>query len=86
MVFSEEHKKKLSDAHRGKSGTRKGKTCSEDMRRKIAKTLTGRKLSTEHCASLSKAKTGKTLSTKGKLWTEARRAAHNRRKENGGIR
>ena len=58
-VFSEETKKKLSEAH-------KGKTHSEESKRKMSEVNKGKTLSEEHKIKLSEAKKGKTFSEESK--------------------
>lgn len=66
LIFSEEHRKKLSDAaKRRKRGKLSDETCE-----KIRKALKGKSLSAEHCAKLSESHSGKKrkpLSEKTKL-------------------
>ncbi len=80
LAFSKETKQRMSKAAKARLiPGRLGKTCSEEMRRRISETLSGRKLSKETCALLSELRKGKTLSTKGKPWTTARREAQLRK-------
>jgi hypothetical protein len=58
-VFSEETKKKLSEAH-------KGKTHSEESKRKMSEVNKGKTLSEEHKRKISEAKKGKTFSEESK--------------------
>jgi len=53
--FSEEHRRKLSEAHTGITHT-------EETRRKLSESNTGKTLSEEHIRKISEAHTGKTLS------------------------
>jgi hypothetical protein len=54
-TFSEEHKRKLSEAGR----RRKGGPLSEERKRKISEALKGKALSEEHKRKMSEAKKGK---------------------------
>jgi hypothetical protein len=67
--ISDEHRKKLSDAKKGKPSDRKGKPISDEHRKKISDARKGMKLgprSTETKQKISDAKKGKTLSTETK--------------------
>lgn len=61
-VFSEEHKKKISEANKGKTSPRKGKNLSEMHKRKISESSKGKKLSEETKRKLSDFHKGKKLS------------------------
>ena len=75
-VFSEETKKKLSEAHKGKthseksrrnmSESQKGKTFSEETKRKLSEAKKGKTHSEETKRKLSEAKKGKTFSEEHK--------------------
>jgi hypothetical protein len=54
--MSEETKKKLSAAQKGKHPSNKGKPCSEEQKKKISNALKGRPLSEETKAKMSLAK------------------------------
>lgn len=65
-VFSEEHRKKLSEAHLGQKAWNKGVPMTKEAKEKLSESLKGRegwsagkKLSEEHKAKLSEAKKGK---------------------------
>ena len=64
-VFSEETKKKLSEAHKGNT-TWLGKTHSEETKRKMSDTRKGKTLSEETKRKQSEAKKGKTFSEESK--------------------
>jgi len=51
--FTDEHRKKLSLARIGKSPVNKGKSCSEEQKKKISETLSGRVLSEKHKKNIS---------------------------------
>ena len=67
--MSEESKKKLSEAHKGKSVWNKGKKLSEETKKKLSETHKGKKLSEEARKKMSEAHKGKHHSeeTKKKL-------------------
>lgn len=64
--FSEEHKRKLSEAHKGKHSCNKGKKLSEETKIKISEALKGIKPSDETRKKLSEARKGKKLSEETK--------------------
>lgn len=57
--FSEEHKAKLSKAHKGKPSWNKGKEFSEDYKRKLSLSHKGKHLPEETRAKMSEARKGK---------------------------
>lgn len=75
-IHSEETKRKMSEAKKGKtllekhkrklSEAKKGKTLSEEHRRKLSESQKGRIFSEEHRKKLSEANKGKTLSEESK--------------------
>ena len=65
-TFSEEHKRKLSEAH-------KGKTFSEEHRRKLSESLMGKPRSEETKRKISKAQKGENHHMYGKSHTEETR-------------
>lgn len=75
IVFSQERRRKISAALRGR-------TLSEEHRRNVSKGKIGIKHSAESRLKMSLVRTGMSLCTKGRPWTEARRAAQNK-KANG---
>ncbi|MDC0203922.1 very short patch repair endonuclease [Candidatus Nitrosopelagicus sp.] len=72
VKFSEEHKKKLSEAKLGHEPWHKGKTgvYSKDALEKMSKAKKGQKLSKEHIEKVSKALTGKKRPPRSKEWQE----------------
>ena len=67
--LSEEHKKKLSESHKGKPTWNKGKKLSEEHKRKISEGNKGKRrspLSEEHKRRISEANKGKKLSEETK--------------------
>jgi hypothetical protein len=61
-TFSEESKRKMSEAKKGKSGPNKGKHFSEEHKRKISEAKKGKHRSEETRKKMSEAKKGKHLS------------------------
>ena len=57
--LSDEHKKKLSEAHKGKSVWNKGKPCSEETKKKISEANTGRHHTDEVKRKMSEQRKGK---------------------------
>lgn len=57
--LSEEHKRKLSEAHKGKSSGRKGKHCSEEHKRKLSEKNKGKRHSEEAKKKISEFRKGK---------------------------
>lgn len=51
--FTDEHRRKIAEAHRGQSSGMKGKTHSEETRSKMAKAHTGKKHSDETKAKMA---------------------------------
>jgi len=67
--FSEESRKKMSEAHKGRSPANKGKSMSEDAKKRISIAKKGIKLSEEHIEKLRMIRKGKrhTEETKRKI-------------------
>lgn len=61
-VFSDEHKRKMSEAQKGENNPMYGKSLPEEHRRKISRSKKGKLPSDEHRRKLSEAHTGKTHS------------------------
>ena len=57
--LSEEHRRKLSEAKKGKKNPMYGKPRSKATKRKISKTMKGRKKSEEHRRKISKSLKGR---------------------------
>jgi hypothetical protein len=57
-VYSEETRRKQSEAKKGKPSPRKGQTASEETRRRISESNKGRKLSEETKRKMSKSRMG----------------------------
>jgi len=82
--------KKVSEAKKGKPGSRKGVTLTEETKDKLRKSLTGKKASVESKAKMSASRTGKKRGPY-KKWSEEDKKAQSermklvqkRRKENG---
>jgi G:T-mismatch repair DNA endonuclease (very short patch repair protein) len=72
VKFSEEHRKKLSESHKGKKPWHKGKTgvYSKQTLEKMSKAKKGRKLSQEHIEKVSNALKGKKRPPRSKEWQE----------------
>lgn len=71
---TDEWRRKMSEAHKGKPGSWKGKHHSEEQKRKISEANKGKHLSEEHKRKISEAR-------KGKHWSEeARRKMSETRK------
>lgn len=64
--LSEEHKKKLSEAKKGKPGNKKGKRLSDDSKRKISEGLSGKQLSEDHKKNISLGLLGENNTWRGK--------------------
>ena len=75
--FSEEHKKKLSEARKGENNHNYGKHLSEETKNKISYAKKGKQFSEEHKKKLSEAHKGKpkTEETRNKM-SEARKGTH----------
>lgn len=85
-TMSDEARANMSAAARGKEPWNKGRSFSEETRAKMSAAAEGRKLSDVAREKVSASLIGNTR-TKGKPWSEARRAAQNRKAaklENGG--
>lgn len=67
-LFSEEHKRHLSEAHRGQVAWNKDKHHSEETKRKISETKKGKPQSESMRKHLSEARKGMSSGTKGKHW------------------
>ena len=85
--FSEEYKKRLSEAHKGKkhneetrkkmSEAQKGKKMSEESKKKISEAQKGKKMSEESRKKISEARKGKKRSEETrKKMSEARKGRH----------
>jgi hypothetical protein len=66
--YSDESKKKMSESRKGKIPWNKGKTCPQEIRDKISKSLTGIPLSLEHRKAVSQAMRGMNRSSKNPMW------------------
>jgi len=60
--LSEEHRRKIGDARKGKSSWNLGKRLTEEHKRKIGESHKGKPLSTEHRRKMSEAREGRPLS------------------------
>ena len=58
VPLSEEHKRNIGKANRGRPNPMLGCKRSQETRRRISKALTGRKLSAEHCLAMSRVHQG----------------------------
>lgn len=65
--ISDETRKKMSDAKKGKNNPHYGKHLSEEHKKKIGEGNKGKKLSEEHKKKLSEASKGNTRN-KGRCW------------------
>lgn len=63
---TEDHKRKIGNANRGKTSWVKGKQLSKQHREKVSKSHIGVKLSKEHCRRISESHKGATPWNKGK--------------------
>lgn len=67
---TEETKKKMREAKKGKPNGRKGKHLSDETKKKLAEVKKGKKLSEEHKKKLSEAHKDKPHPHKGKQWLD----------------
>ena len=68
LYLTEEHRQKLSEAHKGIPGYWKGKKLYDDTKIKLSKAHKGKKLSAEHKLKIGEAHKGRKTSLKGKTW------------------
>lgn len=90
-IYSDETRQAMSEGKKGKPSPRKGVTLSEETRRKLSDAKKGKPspkrgkkyspLSEEHKKKLSAIHKGKPSKLKGVPWSDARRAAEERKKE-----
>lgn len=73
--YTKEMRQKMSEAGRGRIPWNKGmkQPCTEERKKKLSETLSGRKLSKEWCANISKGKKGKPSGMLGKTHSEETR-------------